>query len=229
MNIENLFDIHEQALNLRVKRAEVLASNISNADTPGYKAKDMEFDSVLKEMDNNQKGMNATDKGHLSGNGYGVSDIELTERANPCKLPWMVMALQASSLVGKNVDVKTDNGLYMQGNNVKGSIDVPAYATNVQMEIRNEQGEVINTVKMNAVDKGELALMWDGLDDNGNAQPSGVYRFIAKANVSGQEIQIDTYLSANVESITINKNGQPVTLNVSFYGKISMDDIKTIS
>lgn len=138
-------------------------------------------------------------------------------------------ALQASSLVGKNVDVKTDNGLYIQGHNVKGSIDVPAYATNVQMEIRNEQGEVIKTVKMNAVDKGELAFAWDGLDDSGNPQPSGVYRFIAKANVHGQETQIDTYLSANVDSVTINKNGQPVTLNVSGYGKISMDDIKTIS
>ncbi len=138
-------------------------------------------------------------------------------------------ALQASSLVGKNVDVKTDNALYMQGNNVKGSIDIPAYATNVQMEIYNEQGEVIKTVKMDAVDKGEMAFVWDGLDGSGNAQPSGVYRFIAKANVHGQETPIDTYLSANVDSVTINKNGQPVTLNVSGYGKISMDDIKTIS
>lgn len=138
-------------------------------------------------------------------------------------------ALQASSLVGKNVDVKTDNALYLQGNNVKGCIDVPPYATNVQMEIRNEQGEVIKTVKLNGVDKGELAFMWDGLDENGNAQPSGVYHFIAKANMHGQEQQIDTYLSANVDSVTINKNGQPVTLNVSGYGKISMDDIKTIS
>lgn len=138
-------------------------------------------------------------------------------------------ALQASSLVGKNVDVKTDNALYLQGNNVKGSIDIPAYATNVHMEIVNEQGEVIKTVKMDAVDKGEMAFIWDGLDENGNAQPSGVYRFVAKANVHGQETPIDTYLSANVDSVTINKNGQPVTLNVSGYGKISMDDIKTIS
>lgn len=138
-------------------------------------------------------------------------------------------ALQASTLVGKNVEVKTDNGLYMQGSTVKGSINVPDYATNVQMEIRNEQGEVIRTVNMNTAQKGELGFMWDGLDDNGNAQPSGVYRFIAKANIQGTEKQIDTYISANVDSVTINKNGQPVTLNVSGYGRISIEDIKTIS
>lgn len=138
-------------------------------------------------------------------------------------------ALQASSLVGKNVDVKTDNGLYVQGMNVKGSIDVPPFASSVQMEIRNEQGEVVKTVKMDSASKGELAFVWDGLDDNGNPQPTGVYKFIAKANVHGQETNIDTYLSANVDSVTINNNGQPVTLNVSGYGKISIDDIKTIS
>lgn len=138
-------------------------------------------------------------------------------------------ALQASSLVGKNVDVKTDNGLYVQGMNVKGSIEVPPFASSVQMEIRNEQGEVVKTVKMDSAEKGEVAFVWDGLDDNGNPQPTGVYKFIAKANVHGQETNIDTYLSANVDSVTINKNGQPVTLNVSGYGKISMDDIKTIS
>lgn len=138
-------------------------------------------------------------------------------------------ALQASSLVGKNVDVKTENGLYLQGSNVKGSIEIPPYATNVQMDIVNEQGQVVKTVKVNHVEKGEMAFMWDGLDDNGNAQPSGVYRFVAKASIHGQEQRIDTYLSANVDSVTINKNGQPVTLNVSGYGKISMDDIRTIS
>jgi len=36
-----------QALNLRAKRSEVLASNIANADTPHYKAQDFDFRSAL--------------------------------------------------------------------------------------------------------------------------------------------------------------------------------------
>jgi flagellar basal-body rod modification protein FlgD len=138
-------------------------------------------------------------------------------------------ALQASSLVGKNVGDKTDSGLYLQGSKVNGNIDVPAHVANLELEIRNEFGELVKTIKMNAVERGDLAFSWDGLDDNGNAQPSGVYRFAAKAAVQGQETQLETYLSANVDSVTINKNGQPVTLNVSGYGKVSMEDIRTIS
>ena len=40
--------IHPQALEMRGKRMELLASNIANADTPGYKARDLEFANVLK-------------------------------------------------------------------------------------------------------------------------------------------------------------------------------------
>jgi flagellar basal-body rod protein FlgB len=106
MNIENLFGVHEQALNLRVKRAEVLASNIINADTPGYKAKDMEFDSVLKEMGNNKNGMLAsTNKGHLSNGSHGLPEIELTERP----------PLQ-TSLDGNTVDTQVESAKLAENN-----------------------------------------------------------------------------------------------------------------
>lgn len=39
--------IHGTALALRGQRMELLASNIANADTPNYKAKDMDFNAAL--------------------------------------------------------------------------------------------------------------------------------------------------------------------------------------
>jgi len=47
VSFNNLFGIHEQALNLRAKRAEVLANNIANSNTPGFKAKDINFEKEL--------------------------------------------------------------------------------------------------------------------------------------------------------------------------------------
>jgi flagellar basal-body rod protein FlgB len=44
---ENVFGIHEQALLLHGQRLGVLASNMANADTPGYKARDIDFTAVL--------------------------------------------------------------------------------------------------------------------------------------------------------------------------------------
>lgn len=45
---ESLFGIHSTALELRGQRMAVLASNIANAGTPNYKARDLDFASALK-------------------------------------------------------------------------------------------------------------------------------------------------------------------------------------
>ena len=45
--IDEAFRFHEQALELRSTRQQMLASNIANADTPGYRAKDIDFNAAL--------------------------------------------------------------------------------------------------------------------------------------------------------------------------------------
>lgn len=47
ISFDKAFGIHPQAIQLRIERSEVLASNIANADTPGYKAKDFNFTDAL--------------------------------------------------------------------------------------------------------------------------------------------------------------------------------------
>lgn len=42
-------DFQGQALALRAQRQQVLASNIANADTPGYQARDMDFAAALRQ------------------------------------------------------------------------------------------------------------------------------------------------------------------------------------
>ncbi|HEX5536645.1 MAG TPA: flagellar basal body rod protein FlgB [Sphingobium sp.] len=44
-----LFGVHGKALQLRSQRLELLASNIANASTPGYKARDIDFEAALRD------------------------------------------------------------------------------------------------------------------------------------------------------------------------------------
>jgi flagellar basal-body rod protein FlgB len=46
--MDRLFGVHATALKLREQRMTMLASNIANAATPGYKARDLDFSSALK-------------------------------------------------------------------------------------------------------------------------------------------------------------------------------------
>lgn len=47
-SMDNIFGIHATALKLREQRMSMLASNIANAATPGYKARDIDFSSALQ-------------------------------------------------------------------------------------------------------------------------------------------------------------------------------------
>lgn len=47
-SIDAMFRFQQSALNLRAARQELVASNIANADTPNYKAKDIDFASALQ-------------------------------------------------------------------------------------------------------------------------------------------------------------------------------------
>lgn len=66
----------QNALNLRAHRQQVLASNIANADTPNYKAKDIDFAKELQRVQGVQSGnlaMSATSPRHLQPVGGSMS------------------------------------------------------------------------------------------------------------------------------------------------------------
>jgi flagellar basal-body rod protein FlgB len=46
--LDQLFHVHQAALGARGTRSQVLASNIANADTPGFQARDLEFKDALR-------------------------------------------------------------------------------------------------------------------------------------------------------------------------------------
>lgn len=66
ISLEKIFDIHTKALQFREKRTQVLASNLANADTPGYKARDLEFNSVLKGAQNRSVRIKTTHPQHIA-------------------------------------------------------------------------------------------------------------------------------------------------------------------
>ncbi len=49
-SLDKLFQFHANALNVRAYRQQLLASNIANAETPGYKARDIDFAAALRNV-----------------------------------------------------------------------------------------------------------------------------------------------------------------------------------
>ena len=74
ISFERVFSLHDDALLLRGQRASILASNIANADTPHYKARDFDFAAALQQASERSTPavtLASTHRDHLGGASVG--------------------------------------------------------------------------------------------------------------------------------------------------------------
>ncbi len=111
IDMDSYLGLHTRALQLRSQRAGILATNLANADTPNFKARDMDFRAVLERaaQDPAPVRMRRTDPRHLA-----LPRPDLT----PARLKYRVP--QQAALDGNTVDVQverskfTENALHYQ-------------------------------------------------------------------------------------------------------------------
>jgi flagellar basal-body rod protein FlgB len=102
---ENVFGIHEQALLLHGQRIGVLATNLANADTPNYKARDIDFREVLAHTDEGALPMRVTQEGHIT-----ISTDELPAGDLKYRNPYQ------ASLDGNTVEMPVEQAAFSENN-----------------------------------------------------------------------------------------------------------------
>ena len=84
-SIEGHLKVHAEALALRSRRNEILSSNIANAGTPNFKAKDLDFDQML----NSKMGfgeVNTSNKRHFEVSiGPNEEGVKFRQNVTPSK------------------------------------------------------------------------------------------------------------------------------------------------
>lgn len=72
-SIDQHIGLHAEALQIRSKRMELLAANLANADTPNYKARDIDFRTVFSAVQAGRSQMMLTHEQHLMPQGGGLN------------------------------------------------------------------------------------------------------------------------------------------------------------
>lgn len=105
MDFDKILGVHEKALNVQAKRLQLLAGNLANADTPNFKARDIDFRAAMADANAalSSQSMQRTDKGHYAGATVSTGGASPMYR-NPLQ----------SSLDGNTVDVQTERGEFAQ-------------------------------------------------------------------------------------------------------------------
>ena len=103
ISFEKAFGMHPEAMLVRDRRAQVLAENIANADTPGYKAKDIDFHQALSNAKARQSGaINRTHEQHFN---ISIAQRQETMFRNPD---------QPDTGDGNSVDIHRERNAFMQ-------------------------------------------------------------------------------------------------------------------
>ncbi|MDR9828497.1 flagellar hook assembly protein FlgD [Vibrio sp. FNV 38] len=124
-------------------------------------------------------------------------------------------ALQASTLVGRDVLVPGAAGVKQDGASMAAMVKLPQAMEGLFVRIENEMGQLVSTFEVGAQPAGDTRVEWDGKDDNGNPLPGGKYRVKASGLLEGEsrEFEVSTY--ANVNSVLLGKGDGNVLLNLA--------------
>lgn len=101
MKLDDVFGIHEEALRLRARRSEVLAANLANSDTPGFKARDFDFKAMLRNEVPDPVRLAATRTGHIATDRGSVASTQMGYRVP-----------QQASLDGNTVEVEREQNAF---------------------------------------------------------------------------------------------------------------------
>ncbi len=105
INFDKALGIHDQALRFRSNRSSILADNLANADTPGYKAKDIDFQSALK---------NQLHSNHIRSQMSATHEKHFSLQSNTHDFNTLYRIPQQPSIDGNTVEEQVENAEFMK-------------------------------------------------------------------------------------------------------------------
>jgi len=108
--LDKFFGISQQALKIHSRRAEVLAGNLANVDTPGYKARDIDFKAALQQVKSGMGDvtLRTTNPNHINSAGTSPGRIDDVLGEMKYRIP------SQPSLDGNTVDSLKEKAAFME-------------------------------------------------------------------------------------------------------------------
>jgi len=118
----------------------------------------------------------------------------------------------AVALMGKSVEMPTDNIEYIGQGNVQVGYNLEGPANRVDIQIFDSGGNLVRTLVDNSPEEGNGALVWDGENDTGQSLSAGTYYMVPKAvNGEGNSVTIQAQLQGKVTGVRY-ADGKPILI-----------------
>ena len=177
----------------------------------------------MKPMDNGQFLTQMAQIGTVSG----INDLQKSFGTLASALQ-STQALQASTMVGRNVLVASDHVVLAAGEQPKLGLELASAANQVRVSISDAAGQLVKQFDLGARPAGISEFSWDGSNAGGGSALAGRYVVRAEALIDGKGLAATTLVRAPVQSVTLPPNGGAALLNLANFGAFGLDTIKRV-
>lgn len=109
----------------------------------------------------------------------------------------------AATMIGKDVVAYGNEVELTDGEETTLNYNLDGSAQTVTITIKNEAGVTVRTLEVGPQTSGDQQVAWDGLDDDGDELPSGVYTFSVDAKTgSGTSVSSTTYTCGTINGVS---------------------------
>lgn len=131
-------------------------------------------------------------------------------------------ALQATGLIGQQVDVAADSIVLEQRGDIKGAINLGVEADAVELRLYNAEGKLMQQQSLAYSGVGTLRFAFD-------EQAAGGYYVQADAIIAGKPQPLTTLLSGEVERVSLGSNKDDIILQINGLGNHSLLDTNQLA
>ena len=137
-------------------------------------------------------------------------------------------ALQASSMVGRQVLVPGSMSTLSEGTPMKAAVEIEEDVADVKVNVINDQGALVKEIALGNKSAGVAHFTWDGMLDADKKAMSGNYSIQAIGMKDGQAESLKTLITDTVQSVSLGTGGQGVSLTLANAGSAGLADVKEI-
>lgn len=175
------------------------------------------FMTLLVTQMKNQDPLNPLDNAQLTSQLAQLSTVTGIDKLNSTVQALMAssqssQSLQAASMIGRAVLVPGSSTTLTDSKALFG-VELAEPADALQVTITDASGNTVRTLNLGAKAAGSTALNWDGSTNSGGTAPDGSYQVQVSALRGGQASSATSLAFAEVNSISMTKQG--VQLNLS--------------
>lgn len=137
-------------------------------------------------------------------------------------------ALQASSMVGRDVLIPGSMSSLYEGAPMRGAVELASNISDLKVNILDNAGRLVKEIDLGNKPAGIAHFSWDGMLSNNQKAKAGNYSVNAIGSIEGRSESLSTLITDKVQSVSLGLGGKGVSLSLANAGSASLADVKEI-